>query len=493
MIRSITRSITPATLLLLALALTWACLHRGPWYDEFYTQFVSRPGVPWWGTMRDSWLADNHPPLYYALARATAWLGPVSHHRLLNLAIGGLAVAGCIAIGRDVPRLAPAAAGLALAIAANEWTLLEGSELRSYFLSLCSGSVLALALCAWHVAGAKASTARRATYWIAALVGFNTHIISSLTCAALAGVFLVPAFWQRDWRRVRAIAVPPLVAGLILVAITAVQLPMWLANTSVFWIEPGFASARWAIERGVAHSLTANPVLLVGALAGAGLMARDVLLLRKPSGEAGALALLATGVAIAATGIVALHMLRPMVIEKYMMVLLAAVALGVALGFGRLLEALGARLRLLVLAAAFVATVLAMVHNTRAAAARDGWFGSGRVVAAEVARCPGTIVHAYPDWNDAVFVALPRDNAQVVPFGHRYVAEAMGFDLAPAGSRALSRTCPTIFWGEHDNLHRWNAATVIARLKDRGVVVPGLRFRRIGPGWVAIVPPQPAH
>lgn len=492
MIRSIARAITPATLLLLAAAIVWACMNRGPWYDELYTQYVTRPGVPWLAALKGSWMADNHPPLYYALARATAWLGPISWHRLLNLAMGAVAVAGCIAIVRDVPRLAPAAAALALALAANEWTLLEGSELRSYFLSLCSGAVLALSLCAWRIAGAQASTARQVTYWIAALVSFNTHIISSLTGAVLVGVFLAAALWRRDWREARAIAVPPLVAGVILVAITLVQLPMWLANTKVFWIEPGFSSARWAIEMGVLHTLGVNPVLLLGAIAGAGLMARDVLWLRKPSGEAGALVLLGIGVAIAAVGIIVLHLLRPMVIEKYMMVMFAAVAMGVALGFGRLLESLGPRLRLLALAAAFVATVLALVHNAQVAAARDSWFGTGRAIAAEVARCPGTIVHADPEWNDGALVMLPTDNAQVVPFGYRYVAQAMGFELAPDGSRTLSRTCPTIFWGEHDNLLRWNAATVTARLRERGVTVPEMEFRRIGPGWLAVVPPQPA-
>lgn len=492
MIRAITRSLTPATLLLLVAAIVWACLHRGPWYDELYTQYVSRPGVPWLTALKGSWLPDNHPPLYYALARATAWLGPISWHRLLNLAIGGLAVAGCAAIVRDVPRLAPAAAALALALAANEWTLLEASELRSYFLSLCAGAVLALALCARHIAGTPGGTARRWTYWIAALVGFNTHIVSSLTCAVLVGVFLAPALWRRDWREAWGIAAAPFVAGLILVAVTAVQLPMWLANTQVFWIEPGFSSARWAIEMGVLHTLGTNPVLLLGAVAGAGLMARDVLILRKPSGEAGALALLGIGIVIAAVGMIALHLLRPMVIEKYMMVLFAAVAMGVALGFGRLLESLGPRLRLLALAAAFVATVLAMVHNAQTAATRDSWFGSGRAIAAEVARCPGTIVHADPSWNDGALVMLPTDNQQVVPFGYRYVADALGFRLAPAGSRALSRTCPTIFWGEHDNRLRWNAATVTARLRERGVTVPSLEFRRIGPGWIGVVPPQPA-
>lgn len=490
MTRSIARSLSPLALLLLAVALAWTCLHRGPWYDELYTQFVSRPGVPWLTALRESWLADNHPPLYYMLARATAWLGPVSHHRLLNLAIGAVAVAGCAAIVRDVPRLTPAAGALALGLAANPWTLLAGSELRSYFLSLCAGAALALALCALRVTGTAGSPARRSVYWIAAMVGFNTHIVSSLTCAAIVAPFLAAAACRRDWREARAIAVPPLVAGLVLVAVTALQLPTWLANTAVFWIEPGFSSARWSVELAVLHTLEANPVWLLGALAGAALMVRDMLR-RQSRAEAGALALLGAGAGIAIVGLVTLHLLRPMLIEKYLMVTIAAIAMGVALGFGRLLEALGPRLRLLALVAAFAATVLVMVHNAKAAADGPSWFGTGRLVAAEAARCPGTVVHVDPFWNADVAAMLPRDNARTVPFAYRYVADALGFRLAPAGSRAMSRTCPTIFWAEHDSAERWDASSVAARLRERGMPVAGLEFRRVGKGWIALVLPRP--
>ncbi|HUD30376.1 MAG TPA: hypothetical protein VMQ93_16020 [Novosphingobium sp.] len=491
MTRPIVRGITPATLLLLAAALVWACLSRGPWYDELYTQFVTRPAVPWLTALKGSWLADNHPPLYYMLARASAWLGPIPHHRLLNLAMGALAVAGCAAIVRDVPRLAAAAMALALGLAANEWTLLAGSELRSYFLSLCAGAVLALSLCALRLTGTTGSGARRATYWGTALVGFNTHIVSSLTCAALVAPFLAAALWRRDWREARAIAAPPLVAGLLLLAVTAIQLPTWLANTSVFWIEPGFSSARWSVELVVLHTLAANRVLLAGALAGAGLMARDVLR-RQSSAEGGALCLLGLGAAIAMIGLVALHMLRPMLIEKYLMVLIAAIAMGIALGFGRLLDSLGPRLRLLVLAAAFAATVMATVHNAKAAVDSPSWFGTGRLVAAEVARCPGTVVHVDPIWNADVIAMMPRDNARTVPFAYRYVANALGFRLARAGSREMARTCPTIFWAEHDSTERWDVPRVTARLRERDMPVEGLRFRRVGKGWIALVPPPPA-
>jgi hypothetical protein len=487
--RLLNRSFPFLTLLLLFAALVWTCLHRGPWYDEFYTQYVTRSGVPWTTALRSMWLTDNHPPLYYALARATTWLGTIDQHRLLNLAVAGMAVLGGLAIVRDVPRLAPTATALVFALAANPWTLIAGSELRSYFLSLCAGAVLALSLCAIRLAGGAGGRARQATYWIAALVGFNLHIVTSLTCAALVAPFLAAALLRRDWAEVRAIALAPLVAGLILVAVSAVQLPIWLANTQVFWIEGGLWSARWAVEWPLIRTLQANLVVLAGALGGGVLLAREVLR-RRPSGEAGALALLVGGVVLTIVGLVSLHLLRPMLIEKYLMAMVAAVAVGIALACGKLLESLGPRWRALALAAALVATALALVTNARAAAGRVSWFGSGGVVAAEVARCPGTVVHADGAWNDDVAGMLPRENAQVVPFAYRYVADALGFALEPVGSRRMSATCPTVFWGDHDSTARWDALRVAARLRAVGFPVTRLEFRRVDDGWVAVARPR---
>ncbi|WP_152524789.1 hypothetical protein [Novosphingobium lindaniclasticum] len=480
-----------AAMSLLGCALVWACLHRGPWYDEFYSQFVTRPGVPWGTALRESWLADNHPPLYYILARATAWLGSIAEHRLLNLALGAAALVGALAIVRDVPRLAPAASLLALELAANPWTLITGSELRSYFLSLCAGAVFALGLCAVRVAGEGGGRGRPAAFWIAAILAFNTHIITSLTCAALALPFLLEAGFRRNWREVRAIGVPVMVSGTVFTAVTAIQLPIWLSNTAVFWIAPGFDSARWSVEWAVLRTIESNPVVLAAALVGAVLLVRDLAISKKLSGEAWALVLLAGGVVVAATGLVGLHLLQPILIEKYLMALIAAVCFGMALAGGRLLESLDLRLRVLVLGVGALATAWALALNLPLAVERVGWQTTGRAIAREVAHCPGTVVHTDPFWNAEVMAMMPRDNAQVVPFAYRYVARSFGFAIAPAGSREMAAHCPTVFWGEHDSRRKFDRQTVTAHLRREGFDIEAMDFRRLGDGWIAIVPPSP--
>lgn len=475
---------------LLTLVLVWADIQRGPWYDEFYTQFVSRPDLAWGTALRESWLPDNHPPLYYALARLTAFLGPIPHHRFLNLALGALAVAGGVAIVRDVPRIAPAGVALTLALAANHWTIVAGTELRSYFLSLCAIAVLVLGLCAIRLTGSAGGAPRRLAYGGAALLAFNTHIVTSLTAAALVTPFLCAAIARRDWREARAVGAAPLVSGLVLLAVAAIQLPLWLSNTGAFWIPAGFDQARFAIQLAVLRTVEANPVVLAGAVAGAAGLAGDVLRRRTSSPEAGAMALLACGAAIAIVGLVTIHMMRPLLIEKYCVGIVAAVAMGLALGFARMFEGLRPRGRTIALAVAMAGSVPGMMAGARAAIFHTSWFASGRAVAARAALCPGTLVHAGPMWNDDVTVMPPHDNALVVPYAYRSVAATLGFRLAPEGSRALSVRCPTIFWGEHDTRHRLNAARVAERLRAAGFPETPIAFTRIGTGWMAVAPPD---
>lgn len=485
------RIVTALMLAAIMAAIVWSCWTRGAWYDEFYTQFVSRADVPWHVALRESWIVDNHPPLFYALARATAWMGGIDTHRLLNLLIGAAAAAGGLFVVREVPRLGPAAATLVLAIGANQWTMTAGSELRSYFLSLCAGGVLALGLCAIRLTGTAGSHARQAVYWTTALLVFNTHIVTSLTSAVLVGVFLLAALVRRDWREARAIALAPLVAGAIFTAITAVQLPIWLNNTTVFWITGGFHAARWTLEMLILRTLVANPVLLAGALAGGVLLARDVLWQHRPSGEAGALALLVLGVLASIAGLVALHLMRPIVVEKYLMVLIAAIMMGMALAFSRLLSALGPRVRTVLFILAAGVSVPALLQNARDAATEDNWFSSGRAVAAMVRQCPGSVVHTGEIWNDDLLAMLPRDNARVVPYSYRYVADRLDFRLEPKGSKRMGQRCPTIFWGEHDTSRRVTLSGTRQRLEAEGwPPMPALGLRHIGGGWIAVLPPQ---
>ena len=42
-----------------AVALVWTCTQRGPWYDEFYTWYVTGPERTFDAALRDSWLRSK--------------------------------------------------------------------------------------------------------------------------------------------------------------------------------------------------------------------------------------------------------------------------------------------------------------------------------------------------------------------------------------------------------------------------------------------------
>ncbi|WP_091147144.1 hypothetical protein [Novosphingobium sp. CF614] len=467
------------------MAITWASFHHGPWYDEFYTQYVTRNSIGWGEALRGSWLADNHPPLYYALARATDGLGGIETHRLLNLGIAAAALVAGMAVVREVPGLRMAAALLALLLAANSWTMLSAAELRSYFLSLCAGAVLALSLAAIWISGEAGSPARRAATAMVTLLAFNTHIITTVIAGAFYAPFVLLALARRDWRRLRALLPPALASGGLFLAVTAIQYPHWRANTQVFWIAAGFEQARWSIEYALLRTLEANPAITLGALVGGALFLRDILHAKAFSPQATVLAQLTVGAMLAIAILVGLHLLHPMLIEKYLTAMVGAVSFGLALACARLVAVLGRRAATAALALAFLVTTFALGQNVALVTARNSWFGTGELIARQVARCPGTVIHTDDFWNSDVMAMSPDDNRAVTPWAYRYVASEFGFRIEPQGSHRLGGSCPTLFWAEHDTRRRFDETTILARLRATGFDLEHIYLTRVGDGWVA--------
>ena len=285
----------------LAWALGWAALHRGPWYDEFFTWFVTRPGRPFIAALRGSWLADNHPPLFNALAWAGAHLvGTLEQLRLLNLAALGAALAGGWVLVRRTPQWWTLAALLLVTLAANETLLRSGAELRSYFFSLCAGAVVSLALVIGWLEGQLAERGQRAVLWAALLVGFNLHILTSVILGTLVLPFVLAAWLARRRALLRQMLVPALVGGASFVAVALIQLPHWQSNTASFWIPGGLGAAWDAIEYAVLRAGLANLLALTAALGGAALLARQALAERRLPPTLQAMLLLGAGITLGA-------------------------------------------------------------------------------------------------------------------------------------------------------------------------------------------------
>ena len=466
-------------------AAVWTLFERGPWYDEFYTLYVTSPRLPLLEALRERWLADNHPPLFYALARATALLGDTAEpRRLMNVAIAAATFAGGWVVVRQVQSLRIPAIAMLLTVAAQPLAMFEVSELRSYFLSLCSLALLVLAVLAEWLGQPRRRL--RALAAGAALVAFNTHIVTTVIAGALVAPFLALTLLRGDRARFLTIALPVGLAGITFVAVTAFQLPLWLHNTGNFWIPAGFDAARWPLEHTLARTLSANPVVTMGSLIGGILFAVHGVRERRLSRELEAVMLLGIGAAFAAATLIAIHLVRPLLIEKYLVGLIPVIAAGMALGFAETGRAMGRKREIVLLVAGLAVTLGMIPGNAREAAAVASWNGSASLVAKVVESCPGTAVHFDPAFVNEYTMALPpKDNRDVIPFAYRMMAARHGFVLEPQQSRRIPTRCPALIWGEHDASHIFTAASVLSHERERGFGFDRLLLYRAGDGWVA--------
>ncbi|MBS0482372.1 MAG: hypothetical protein JSR96_09520 [Proteobacteria bacterium] len=475
------------TLIGLTGALMWTCLYRGPWYDEFYTWAVTDPTRGFVAALQQSWLADNHPPLFYMLA----WTGrhlsaTIEDLRLINLA--ALLVSGIAGwlIVRRVPRMWLVSAVMMLVLAADPMALLHGSEVRSYFMSLCAGAVVVLGLVAAWLGNGFARRRAQLAWAIALLAGLNLHIITTIILGSLVLPFLASALASGRRKLFRQMLVPALIAGAVFLATCAVQAARWETNTASFWIPSGFHAAAYAIRLAVQRAAEANLAVLIGALAGSALLAGRAAWLREMPERLSVMLLLGTGITLAAILLVGLHMLRPVVMERYLAALIPAVAAGMALPFAAALAALRASWRAIVLALATALTLFVLVGNAREAASRNSWLGSAAVVARVQHACPDAPVHIDPPfWNATTMALPPADNKAVFGMAHAMMARRFGFRIEPAGSRRVSPRCPTLFWAEHDPARQWNEQTITARLQAQGYPINRVWLYRIGHGWIA--------
>ena len=468
-------------------ALTWVCLVRGPWYDEFYTWYVTRPDRGFGESLRGSWLADNHPPLYYALTWPLRQLGgTIETQRLASLGVAAAALCGAWTLLRGRPRLWLLGAAFLLLLVGHEAALRAGSELRSYFLSYAACAVLVLALVTgWLEQGLPRGT-QRIVLWAAMGIAFNTHVATSLIAGALVLPFLLAAWLRGNRPLAWTLTLPALVAGSVLLAISALQIPQWHRQTAQFWIPAGFDAARWSFEYALRRTLVSNWALTLAGTAGGVMLLIGAVRARRLDSRTEAWLLLAAGAMLAGTILLGLHMLRPIVIERYLIGLVPAFAMLLALGFARLRDWLPPRVAVLLLVLAALMAGFSIADSAARAAARQSWSGTAALIARVQHACPATAVHIDPDhWNAWTMSFPPADNRPAFFAAYALMAQRGGFTLEPLTSRRMPADCPTLFWAEHDTLRSFDPARITAHLRAQGFVVEGGWQYRIDHGWVA--------
>ena len=461
---------------------------RSAWYDEYYTFYITRPGVPlrelWAG-----WLRDNHPPLFYFLAWATGWLGPdVPARRLLNLAIGAIAALALWGVARRRQNLGPLLFWYTLGLGGALPFVVRVAELRSNFLAFAAASVAVAALVAFGQAPARRG--RDALFLGLSLgVAFTVHLAATIILGCLAVAFGLQEVLARDWKGARRFAAIVLAASLPFAACMAIQFDTISGNTRSFWIPGGFAAARWTIQNEIAAGLHANLPLTIAGMAGIGLLviqdARD----RRVSDDLARVLTLGLGMGLAIIVLIALHLQRPFVIGRYLVAVHPVLAMILACGAAAVARAVDRRLAALIALAVLVGSLAAIHRNVRRTLDLPGWDGTASAIAEEVRACPATVVHPALAWNGATMTLAPVDNRAVVPFAYRMVAARHGFSVADETSRQISRSCPTLFWAEHVPGPPPTGAELLRSLQAQGYPVTSGKLAQIGDGWIFVSPP----
>lgn len=471
-------------------ALLFCTGKRGPWYDEFYTWYVTGPQFGLREAFAHHWLADNHPPLFYMLIRAarTVW-SSIESLRLINAVIGVITFA-CAALSlRGDRRMAALGAIMFLFIASQRATLLYGAELRSYFLSLCATALLVTGLTALYRNGRPGSRFARIMLAAAIVLAFNIHIVTTLVSGMVIVPFLAAFLLQRNFAAFRAVLIPSLASGLLFLGVTALQLPLWEANTRSFWITPGFTAGWLTIRITAQRVIEANPVLAILGTIGLVTLLVQWLRRRERNPDLEAAVLLGIGGLLSVASLLAIHCWRPFVIEKYLTCLIPVLGMAMAVGMDTVLRQASAKLAALLMILATAATLHAMnVARVETATARS-WEGTASALGALVAQCPDTAVHIDPRWNDEVVRTPPADNVPAVAAAYHLMAQRHGFAIEPAASRRVPARCPTVFWAEHDTRRLYDAPMILAHEQAMGFAIAQISQTRIGDGWLAISTP----
>lgn len=478
----------------LFLALAWIVAKRAVYYDELFTLYVTGSQFGWYEALTRHWLFDNHPPLYYALSRATAGFGEsAGARRILNLLIALAAfAAGATAAGR---RRGSAGDRVALAsvyflcLASQDAVFPFAAELRSYFLSWCTIAVLTLSITTLWLDGAPLSQSRRAVLFGSILVAFNIHILTSVLATSLILPFVALALARRDWRRLRMLTLPAAMSGLIFCGTVAVQAGNWMSNTTAFWIPSGIDQVTGSYALIAQYATSANWLLTFAGMGGLALLAAEAIRRRMLSAELELALLIATGLVLVCLAGLAIHMWRPMVVPKYFVGMFPMIAMILALGFCAMSRQLSPMVGGALLVASVGLSLISIGRSASQASAQPGWDQAARVIAREVSACPDTTVHAEMNWNRAQMRMPPPDSAQVVPWAYHYVAGQHGFTLEPENSRRMSKDCPTIFWGYAAGEDPPDMALLVEYEQTQGFPINRLEFYRIHEGWIGSTQP----
>jgi len=438
---------TVATGLILAAAALDAAL-RGPWLDEFWTLQLSDRSNGLIALIREGWLHDAHPPLFNVWATLLSSLGIASipAGRLVSkVAAVAFMVVAALRLARRTPREAGFSMALLLLVLSLPDSMDSFATYRSYFWQ--TAAVTTLALVGRHVLTADADLDARRDLYIAAIavlasaLSIGLHYVGGLFGGLLSVALALAALVRGQVRWAILLGGTSVLSAAFIGASVALQAPHWAAEFDHSWIDTPLLEAALIPVTLATAAILHNPLPLLGLWLGRGTP-------REPS-ERLFVGLIAS-VIVAGTAIVlAVHVFRPIVVERYLIAVPVLVSALMAVPAARLVPN-----RLLFGLVALVSVAAAAVPLA-AHGIKPLWNEGARTIAQIVAGCPTTRVYAASGWvvgpapdtraahrEDPVFERAYRSLA-----GHYgYQVEFLPLDSA---TRATPGPCPVLLWYEH--------------------------------------------
>jgi len=431
--------------------LVWSDLAKGVWYDEMWSKWMSSRELGLADAVRDRWLQDVHPPLFYIFNWSiSAAIGPdVVVHRFLNF-VWLAALAGLGAY------LAHIRASMRPALVVGAILLLSNRDLglfveyRSYAMIMCATAALMLLLAELMARGRDLVLPEDGV--LLALLGLvialslNLHYISTAICGITIAVFSFDRARLGQWRWAGAMMAVAVVAMLPLLAGLWAQQPYVASAVQDFWIRTRPIIAVKIVAGKLVYATGLNLVLAWCA----------VMLLRNRNVDRAAahFAVLAIGSALIACSLLLLiNLFKPVIVTRYLAAISPIVIFALAALLGPRIAS--DRKLFLVFVANAAVVGLIMIWPIRKA---DAWNDGAQIVATMVRECPDTNVYAM-----SRMVAVPKPTISALPNDGPFMEWAMtdlarsyGFTPAmvhptvPVAALPLSTGgCPTVLWLEH--------------------------------------------
>lgn len=240
----------------------------GPWFDEFWTRYLSDPSVNLLEAFNNRWIADVHPPLFSFLVWLSAHVArlPIEQARLLNFIPLGLLTVYAVLLGRMRPRERPFLAVFAISLGTSAFFIDYFVEFRSYFTGLCAFAGLTITLVAQdrqQPDDARSASRLWCGYAVALIVSLNIHYLTTAMTVVMVGAFALAAAIRGDWRRFAIYLASGIAASLPFMAFLAYQWTTIERITHDYWLKTSLSAAFRMIVAAVAAPTWDKQILVI--------------------------------------------------------------------------------------------------------------------------------------------------------------------------------------------------------------------------------------